>query len=263
MGYSDTLFSGGRRFVVPLITKDQETGAVKLSEVGVVFYLADLKEVSEQTGDRIKYQCEHEVIGRVRLKQVLNPRVFADASTYLRVEVEDVIDVDGEANLAETESVVLDDFRQVMSLLQRGGSRVQKDALQNVNATRGSGFWGLLETWQSYLNQRLQASRLQFEQAVRQTVVKYFQDEQQQLPPQISLEDMPPSVQMDIVKLERRFREEAQPLMKVASSLVQECVQSDSHEERLQLLGGAISEEKRRLEAKEALKAVFADSDDE
>eukprot|EP00929_Paragymnodinium_shiwhaense_P016830 TRINITY_DN12547_c0_g2_i1.p1 TRINITY_DN12547_c0_g2~~TRINITY_DN12547_c0_g2_i1.p1 ORF type:complete len:235 (-),score=11.71 TRINITY_DN12547_c0_g2_i1:79-711(-) len=59
--YSDILFSGGRRFVVPQITQDEESGTVRLSEVGVVFYLSDLKEVSEQTSDRIKYQCEHEV----------------------------------------------------------------------------------------------------------------------------------------------------------------------------------------------------------
>ena len=97
--YNDILFSGSRRFAVCAF--DSETGS--LSEVGSVFYLKDLKEVSEQTGDAVKYVCEHEVvrttfaffarghdklvqvIGRVRLTKILNPSAWRDASTYLKV----------------------------------------------------------------------------------------------------------------------------------------------------------------------------------
>lgn len=43
--FNDILFSGARRFMVCNV--DQETG--RLAEVGVVFYLDELKEVSEQT----------------------------------------------------------------------------------------------------------------------------------------------------------------------------------------------------------------------
>ena len=67
--FNDILFSGARRYMVT--TVDQQTG--RLAEVGVVFYLDELKEVSEQTQDRVKYIGQHSVIGRVKLLNVLNP----------------------------------------------------------------------------------------------------------------------------------------------------------------------------------------------
>ncbi|CAE8608553.1 unnamed protein product, partial [Polarella glacialis] len=68
--YDKILFSGSRRFVVAVVDPETE----RFAETGVVFYLDDLKEVSEMTQDRVKYVCEHTVIGRVRIK----------SSTYLR-----------------------------------------------------------------------------------------------------------------------------------------------------------------------------------
>ena len=58
--YNDILFSGARRFMVCNV--DGATG--RLAEVGVLFYLDDLKEVSEQTGDRVKFVGSHSVSGR-------------------------------------------------------------------------------------------------------------------------------------------------------------------------------------------------------
>ena len=60
--YNDILFSGARRFMVCNV--DGATG--RLAEVGVLFYLDDLKEVSEQTGDRVKFVGSHSVSGRGR-----------------------------------------------------------------------------------------------------------------------------------------------------------------------------------------------------
>ncbi|EOD22859.1 hypothetical protein EMIHUDRAFT_195264 [Emiliania huxleyi CCMP1516] len=52
--YNDILFNGARRFMVTNV--EPETGA--LAEVGVVFYLDELKE------DRVKYIGQHRVINR-------------------------------------------------------------------------------------------------------------------------------------------------------------------------------------------------------
>ena len=82
--YSDILFNGSRRFVVPV--SHPETG--KLAAVAPVFYLEDLKEVSEQTADAVKYVCSHKVIGRVSIKRTLNDSVWADRSTYLKAVIE-------------------------------------------------------------------------------------------------------------------------------------------------------------------------------
>ena len=77
--YSDILFNGSRRFAVPV--SHPETG--RLAAVAPVFYLEDLKEVSEQTQDAVKYVCSHKVIGRVRIKRTLNDKVWSDRTTYL------------------------------------------------------------------------------------------------------------------------------------------------------------------------------------
>lgn len=53
--YNDILFNGSRQFVVSMVSQFDN----RFAEVGVVFYLEDLKEVSEQTGDRIKFICSH------------------------------------------------------------------------------------------------------------------------------------------------------------------------------------------------------------
>ena len=67
--YNDILFSGARRFMVCNV--DGATG--RLAEVGVLFYLDDLKEVSEQTGDRVKFVGSHSVSGRGRARLPLLP----------------------------------------------------------------------------------------------------------------------------------------------------------------------------------------------
>ena len=67
--FNDILMNGARRFAV--LNVDSETG--RFAEVGVIFYLDELKEVSEQTDDRVKYIGTHSVKGRVEIKKVLNP----------------------------------------------------------------------------------------------------------------------------------------------------------------------------------------------
>jgi len=81
--YNDILFSGARRFMVTNV--DEETG--QLAVVGAVFYLDELKEVSEQTQDRVKYVGQHTVISRVKLVKILNPKNAATRESYLRAEV--------------------------------------------------------------------------------------------------------------------------------------------------------------------------------
>ena len=55
--YNDILFSGSRRFAVCTMHPDDG----RFSEYATVFYLKDLKEVSEQTNDAVKFVCDHEV----------------------------------------------------------------------------------------------------------------------------------------------------------------------------------------------------------
>jgi hypothetical protein len=58
--YNDILFNGSRQFAVCMSNQFDN----RFSQVAVVFYLDDLKEVSEQTDDRIKFICSHKVCRR-------------------------------------------------------------------------------------------------------------------------------------------------------------------------------------------------------
>lgn len=72
------------------------------AEVGVVFYLDDLTDVSEESADEVKYICNHRILGRVRILRVLNPAAWEDQSTYLLAEVEDFKDEPGLEPLPES-----------------------------------------------------------------------------------------------------------------------------------------------------------------
>jgi Lon protease-like protein len=80
--YNDILMNGSKRFVVSMCHPAEEG---RFASVGVLFSLEELKEVSEMTGDRVKYICNHRVTGRVRLHEVLNPEAWESRDTYLKV----------------------------------------------------------------------------------------------------------------------------------------------------------------------------------
>lgn len=259
--YSDILFSGGRRFVVPQLVQD-DSGGVRLSEVGVVFYLKDLKEVSEQTNDRVKYVCQHVLIGRVTLQRVLNPRAFADRTTYLRVECEDLVDEDEGADCEALEIELTEKLKQVAEAQQRADAEVTfpVQEVEQMNATRGAGFWGVVSHWQTYLDSRMVARQRQFEQGVRTKIIEYFQREGKAIPQSLMLQELPTDVQRDFLLLQKQFQEEAEALEQAQSSSVQELVQTSSHTERLRMLSSMLEQETKRLDAKQALNSLLAES---
>ena len=55
-----------------------------------MLYLEDLKEVSEQTNDQLKYVTRHKVIGRVTIEKVLNPSQAGTRETYLQAQVKPI-----------------------------------------------------------------------------------------------------------------------------------------------------------------------------
>lgn len=110
--YNDILLSGSRRFVTTLSVPEMRNGkqiGSNFAEVGSVWYLEELKEVSEMTQDRVKFVCRHFVESRVRIKRVVNPGDWvqslsgASSSDYLKVEVDYLEDDDvGEGELPTT-----------------------------------------------------------------------------------------------------------------------------------------------------------------
>lgn len=255
--YSDILLSGGRRFVVPQIEQD-DSGEVRLAEVGVIFYLDDLREVSEQTNDQVKYVCQHSVIGRVRLRKVLNPKAFADRSTYLRVEAEDLIDRDIDEDLSLDEEATMKLTRDVDRLQGKISNevRIGEAALSKTNATR-TGFWGLVTLWQDQVHGRARLCQQRFQRELQETIVSYLKKTNSEIPPQVTLGELPEEVQKEVIALQDQFRDEIQPLVKAQTEGVQELVQCDSHKNRLALFRSLLATDKKRLEAKIALKSIF------
>jgi len=125
--YSDILMSGGRRFVTTMVnSEDSDT----LAEVGVVLYLEDLKEVSQQTNDAVKYVCSHKVLdSRVRIKHVLNEGDSRTRETYLRCEVEELVDDDEtdeeSSEVSNLEAAVRDSLRDVADMQDQGKEDVR------------------------------------------------------------------------------------------------------------------------------------------
>lgn len=81
--YNDILMNGSKRFAVSMCHPSEEG---RFAQMGVLFSLEELKEVSEMTADRVKYICNHRVTGRVKLHQVLNPEAWENRETYLKVK---------------------------------------------------------------------------------------------------------------------------------------------------------------------------------
>lgn len=81
--YNDILMNGSKRFVVSMCHPAEDG---RFAQVGVLFSLEELKEVSGMTADRVKYICNHRVTGRVRLHKVLNPEAWESRDTYLKVQ---------------------------------------------------------------------------------------------------------------------------------------------------------------------------------
>lgn len=81
--YNDILMNGSKRFVVSM-SHPEKSGT--FASIGVLFQLEDLREVSEQTNDQVKYICNHRVIGRVMIHKILNPEMWNSRDSYLKVE---------------------------------------------------------------------------------------------------------------------------------------------------------------------------------
>jgi Lon protease-like protein len=174
--YNDILMNGTKRFVVSM---SHPTEKGRFAKMGVLFELEDLKEVSEQTADQIKYICNHKVTGRVKLHRVLNPEAWELRDTYLRVEGS-ITDDSGKDDADDKDEE--NDVYGVLSQSVMGNPKeqgalrdafadlidIQHDLEEDVRFTRASvtslalkpgsgsdGLWQTIRLWQSFAEQRL------------------------------------------------------------------------------------------------------------
>ncbi|CAB9501368.1 ATP-dependent protease La (LON) domain [Seminavis robusta] len=212
--YNDILMNGTKRFVVSM---SHPTEAGRFAQMGVLFELQELKEVSEQTADQIKYICNHRVTGRVKIHRVLNPDVWESRSTYLRVEGtifddsgrddEDGEDDDETSEAVEEkkdESMANDVYGAVTAALGKYYSKeekslkdafgdlveIQHELEEDVRFTKASvlslavkpgpgkdGLWQTVRLWQSFADQRLMARQNDLQKDFQEKLQEFLKKE--------------------------------------------------------------------------------------
>ena len=262
--YNEILFNGSRRFVVPMCAPN-EPG--KFSSVGVVFYLDDLKEVSEQTNDQIKFVCSHTVIERVRVTRSLNDRVWGDRSSFLKVVTEKLEDCDLDEDFSNKEGALEEKFRKIIEMQAKVDEPIRftsdVEAAAAISAGRGKkGFWRLVNLWQSLLQSRVTHRENELQAGIQQMLRNFLEESGVDLPDgqsvQLSFESIPDNIKAEMQRMNEEYGEERLELLNSAIYPFQYLVQMDSHAERLDYFVELLEEEEKRLTAKNTLRSMFS-----
>jgi len=267
--YNDILMNGAKRFVVATSHPTEEG---RFAQTGVLFELEDLKEVSEQTQDKVKYVCNHKVTGRVTLHKVLNPEAWASRETYLKVEGtthDDSGKNDAKAVVsAEKEE---EELRVSFETLVE----IQHNLEEDVRFTRGSiaklavkdgpgedGLWQTIRLWQSFADQRLVVRQNELQHDFQEKLQEFLKKEKgmkdEELPSAIGFMDLSPALQQELQEVQRRMAIELQPLVLESTLTMQKMLEAEDHIARCNLLKYFFDAEKKRLSTKSVLQGVFS-----
>jgi hypothetical protein len=275
--YNDILMNGTKRFVVSM-SHPSESG--RFAQTGVLFELEDLKEVSEQTADQIKYICNHKVTGRVKLHRVLNPEAWQSRDTYLRVEgtITDDSVKEGESASSSIYGVV-GNAKEEKALKSAFSDliEIQHELEEDVRFTRASGMtlsvkpgsgedglWQTIRLWQSFADQRLMARQNELQRDFQEKLQAFLKKErgltEEELPSAIGFDDLSPALQVEVQELQKRMAIELRPLVLESTLTMQKVLEAENHTERLQLVRHFVEAETRRLTTKKTLRGVFSGS---
>jgi len=291
--YTDILMNGSKRFIVSMSHPEKEG---TFAQTGVIFYLEDLKEVSEQTADQIKYICNHKVIGRAKLHRVLNPEEWETRDSYLKVEAT-ILEEDGtneatspfqkEKKDEETNDVYsaligaagMETTPQEVKLKSSFRELVEKqyDLEESVRFTRASisalatspgggdeSLWMTVRLWQNFIEQRLVASQNDMQREFQEKLLDFLKKDKgvsdKEIPSTIGFGDLSPALQEEVQDLQKRMTQELRPLVLESTLTIQKILEAKDHTARLSLLNYFMDAERKRLEAKQLLQGMFTGS---
>mmetsp|Transcript_7314 Transcript_7314/g.15657 ORF Transcript_7314/g.15657 Transcript_7314/m.15657 type:complete len:465 (-) Transcript_7314:148-1542(-) len=280
--YTDILMNGSKRFCV-VTSHPTEQG--RFAKTGVLFELEDLKEVSEQTQDQIKYICNHKVTGRVTINGIVNPEAWETGETYLKAEGT-IIDDSGKDDEPKDESMAgnpygaviaaatskdENDLRIIFSKLVDLQHELEEDvrftstAKATLAVKEGSdedGLWQTIKLWQSFIEQRLMSRQNELQQEFQEKLKDFLQKErglkQDELPSAIGFGDLSPELQVELQELQNRMAVELQPLVLESSLTMQKVLEAKDHSARCKLLKYFMQAETTRLNTKKSLKGLFS-----
>jgi len=195
--YTDILMNGSKRFCV-VTSHPTEKG--RFAKTGVLFELEDLKEVSEQTQDQIKYICNHKVTGRVTISKILNPEAWETRATYLKAEGT-ILDDSGKddepkdepkagnvygavvaAATSKDENALRIVFKKLVDLQHEleEDVRFTKAATSTLAVKDGpdqDGLWQTIRLWQSFIEQRLMSRQNELQQEFQEKLKEFLKKE--------------------------------------------------------------------------------------
>jgi Lon protease-like protein len=184
--YNDILMNGAKRFVVATSHPNEEG---RFAQTGVLFELEDLKEVSEQTQDKVKYICNHKVTGRVTLHKVLNPEAWSSRDTYLKVEGT-ILDDSGKSEAvvspakgdAKEEGQLRESFETLVDLqhVLEEDVRFTKGSISKLAVKDGpgqDGLWQTIRLWQSFADQRLMVRQNELQKDFQEKLQEFLKKE--------------------------------------------------------------------------------------
>jgi len=289
--YNDILMNGSKRFVV---TMCHPTERGKFAQVGVMFELEDLKEVSELTADQVKYICDHRVTDRVKVHRIINPEAWESRETYLQVEATRLKE-DDELEEPSTKNTGINPMDVYLQLAKAAGGtgqvnsdeenllrksfatlvQLQNDLQEDVRFTKasintlkvkpGSGkdsLWETVRLWQAYSDNRLQARQADLQKEFQEKLLKYLQnqkkDTEERIPSIIDFSMLSPELQKDVQELEKRMTMELKPLALESALAMQKILEAETHKKRVKTVRFFVDAEIRRLKAKTALQGMFS-----
>lgn len=290
--YTDILMNGTKRFVVSM---SHPTESGRFAQMGVLFELEDLKEVSEMTADQIKYICNHKVTGRVKLHRILNPSAWSSRETYLRVEgsifddsgkdktddkdvKEETEDEGGDDVYAavaaaatpshtKEERTVRDAFSDLVDLQHEMEEDVRftRAAVGTLSLKKGAGedgLWQTIKLWQSFVDQRLMARQNELQKDFQERLQEFLKQEkgvkEDEMPSAIGFQDLSPDLQEEVKELQKRMGIELKPLVLESTLTMQKILEAEDHHSRLMLLKYFIEAETKRLSTKKTLQGMFS-----
>merc|ERR1711871_330456 len=112
-------------------------------------------------------------------KKVLNPKAWKDASTYLKVQVEDLEDVDLEAEYPDDDQMVMQVFREVVELQDelQEEPRFSQSLLQmftEKTTLDDDEVWTLITLWQTLASERVGAIKKKKTDEIEAKLMKYI-----------------------------------------------------------------------------------------
>jgi len=276
--YNDILFNGSRRFVVPMCDPQAQG---HFSKYACVFYLDDLKEVSEQTNDQVKYVCSHTCVSVVRIERVVNDTVWGDRSSYLKgvcVEIgdygkggEEGADNSGASDDGEyttKESMLVEKFTRIVQMQQELDEpvRFREELVKELSAkNKKGGFWRIVELWQSLLTNRVNYKETELQRDVQALLQSFMKSQgpefaEKQSRGEITLNSLPENIQNQFKQLQINYQEEARELVNEAIYPFQQLLEQEEHVQRLDFFSDMLVNEENRLQTKLSLKNLFSSS---